>query len=111
MNQYEELKARLRSKVATLRSPRFLTLDDESLKAIESLERQLAERDAEISGWKADQKENIDVAFNLQKQLATVTAQRDLLKDAMEHIATSPKLSGSGWASFAQATLDSLKGE
>ena len=108
MSQYEELKARLRS---------YLPLGDGSLwsrsssdiasavERIESLERQLAEKDVEvtqcstlldpahrlvedledaIAGWRLDQKENIDVAFEMQKQLTDVTAQRNSLEGALE---------------------------
>lgn len=38
-------------------------------------------------------------------------AQRDALLDFANHIATSPKLVGTGWQEMAQTVVASVKGE
>ena len=50
---------------------------------IDELRAALAERDAEIVGWRADQKENLANQCNLQ---AIINAQRDVLRQALTTI-------------------------
>ena len=52
---------------------------------INELRAALQERDAEIEGWKADQKENLANQCNLQ---ATIKAQRNVLEQALEALQT-----------------------
>lgn len=94
MSKYEELKVKLRDWRLSLQSD-----NKEAMllaaNAIESLERQLAKQDVEIARLKTVPMKYRRMEFNaqlqhkntkLEAQLATVTAQRDLLKDALEKL-------------------------
>ena len=58
-----------------------LMIQQEMQAEIDELRAALQERDAEIEGWKADQKENLANQCNLQ---ATINAQRKVLEQALE---------------------------
>ena len=85
MSQYEELKARLKH-IARLESVDYGAAPEDhsshqAADAIESLERQLAEVN-ETHEFKVSECQSFyEEAELLKTQLATVTAQRDLLKD------------------------------
>lgn len=94
MSKYEELKVKLRDWRLSLQSD-----NKEAMllaaNAIESLERQLAKQDVEIARLKTVPMKYRRMEFNaqlqhkntkLEAQLATVTAQRDLLKDLVAEV-------------------------
>ena len=64
-------------------------------KMADELRAALQERDAEIAGWKADQKENLQIQVD---QHQVVTAQRKVLEQALEvikYIGYVPRADGS----------------
>lgn len=90
ISQFEELKSRLRIFGC---EPDTGNAYHDAAEAIESLERQLVGRDVLISEQNKLAKERqewalhtSDVIRQKNEQLAAVTAQRDLLKTAMENI-------------------------
>lgn len=54
-------------------------LQDEAADALETLSRQLEEKEAEIEGWREDQKENMRIAVDLHNQLAAANAEIERL--------------------------------
>lgn len=89
-------------------------LADERIRGLQLLadakewQQMVAERDAELEGWKADQKENLANQCNLQ---ATINAQRNVLEQALEamHQYTTNKLTvGQRYTNEGQQLLDAI---
>ena len=75
----EELILKLRGQAYTTCRPDQLC--DQAADLLQSLAERIKELEEEIGGWREDQKENIGVAFALQREVNKITSERDELRE------------------------------
>ena len=75
----EELILKLRGQAYTTCRPDQLC--DQAADLLQSQAERIKELEEEIGGWREDQKENIGVAFALQREVNKITSERDELRE------------------------------
>ena len=75
----EDLILKLRGQAYTTCRPDQLC--DQAADLLQSQAERIKELEEEIGGWREDQKENIGVAFALQREVNKITSERDELRE------------------------------